>query len=457
VSGISRTYNLNYASSVDLLADALIPISEYQDLVRIRYVLAEWNKQWYVPIIVANIFTKDQQRPSPKNELDYRSVQLCEDWVPIHSLIDDLQKGRLQLSKLSFIIKTNQGTERTFHSSNNSFHRKPGHLYLLGWQDRINYVNQDLLLGHKLPYYPDLTAAIRGWTELAAYSDSHSYSGKLLLFVPECRAFINKLDRSGEILRLGISRLSPDITDLRIKGACWIDLDDTRYERIDVDVPATNSVELPIAEDSSRLELFLIGPNDTLYDYHLEGRWPTEGIASALSTGRVLNSDERIIEQAIHSGEGVNVEFKPYLDIAHKKADELIRTVIAFANKQGGNVLIGVDDDCQVIGIEQELVKRYRDISSNLDDRASRYLGEVLQLIKSRIVPNVDVKLATVSFAGHRVLLVKVAEGDDRPYRDAQSEHFYVRRGASNVQPNNEELMALIPSTQQSGHSWRNA
>lgn len=457
MSGISRTYNLKYASTVDFLADALIPNSAYQDLVRIRYVLVEWNKQWYVPILVANIFTRDQQKPPPKDELDYRSVRLCEDWVPMHALVDALRKDCLQLSKLSFIIKTNQGAERTFHSSNNSFHRNPGHLYLLGWQDHVSFVNQDVLLGHKLPYYPDLTAAIRGWTELADYSESHSYSGKLLLFVPECRAYINKLDRSGEILRLGISRLSSDITDLRIKGAYWPRLPDTQYERIDVDVPAANSVELPISKDSSRLELFLIGPNDTLYDYHREGRWPTEGIASVLAADRALSSNEKIVEQAIRSGEGVNVEFKPYLDVTHKKTDELIRTVIAFANTQGGNVLIGVDDDCQVIGIEQELVKRYRDTTRDLAECASRYLGEVLQLIKSRVVPTVDVELATVFVADHRVLLVKVAAGDDRPYREARNEHFYVRRGASNVHPNNEELRGLVPPSPKATRSWGNA
>lgn len=457
MSGISRTYNLNYDRTVDLLARGLNSHSEFQDFVRIRYVLVESDKKWHVPIITASVLTRSEERPTAKNELDYGSTRLCEDLIPIDAFVECVRTKRLELSKMCFVLKTNQGAERTYHSSNNSFHRNPGHLYILGWQESVTYTRPDLLLSHDLPYYPDLVSAIREWTGLSGYSDSHSYSGKLLLFIPECRAYINKLDRSGENLRISICRSSRDLQRLRVKGAYWIHMHDAKYERIDAAIPPADVVELHIAEDASRLELFLIGPDETLYDYHLEGRWPTEGIASVLSGDQTRSSDEKLVEQAIQSGEGMGVEFKPYLDPDNRKRDELIRTVVAFANKQGGTVLIGVDNDCRVTGVERELTNRYRERTGDLVQCISMYQGEILQLINARVVPDADVKLSTIPFAGHRVLLIKVPEGQVKPYRDVQGENLYIRRGASNVQPNNEELKALISTTEETKFSWRNA
>jgi predicted HTH transcriptional regulator len=60
------------------------------------------------------------------------------------------------------------------------------------------------------------------------------------------------------------------------------------------------------------------------------------------------------VKELAHKGEGLKIEFK-------KKAnfpDKILREVIAFANTQGGDVLIGVDDDGTVSGlrfIEEEI------------------------------------------------------------------------------------------------------
>ena len=52
------------------------------------------------------------------------------------------------------------------------------------------------------------------------------------------------------------------------------------------------------------------------------------------------------IKNIIEQGEGQYIEFK---EIFNK---HVIETIVAFANTQGGNILIGVNDKKQIIGIK---------------------------------------------------------------------------------------------------------
>ena len=61
------------------------------------------------------------------------------------------------------------------------------------------------------------------------------------------------------------------------------------------------------------------------------------------------------IQSLIDSGEGYNVEFKVRVP---SKVRELTEEICAFANADGGYLLIGVDDNGQIIGTGLENDKR---------------------------------------------------------------------------------------------------
>ena len=58
------------------------------------------------------------------------------------------------------------------------------------------------------------------------------------------------------------------------------------------------------------------------------------------------------IQSLIDSGEGYNVEFKVRVP---SKVRELTEEICAFANADGGYLLIGVDDNGQIIGTGLEV------------------------------------------------------------------------------------------------------
>ena len=105
------------------------------------------------------------------------------------------------------------------------------------------------------------------------------------------------------------------------------------------------------------------------------------------------------IEEIIH-GESKNIEFKAALP---KESEKYTKTVIAFANTQGGKLVFGVDDKTrQVTGIgEDELFRMMDSISNAISDSC-----------EPQIVPNIEPQ--TVD--GETVIVVTVAPGANRPY-----------------------------------------
>lgn len=58
--------------------------------------------------------------------------------------------------------------------------------------------------------------------------------------------------------------------------------------------------------------------------------------------------DRQHLKEIISKGESEGIEFKESLG----ELKEIIETIVAFANKNGGKILIGVRDDGNVIGVK---------------------------------------------------------------------------------------------------------
>jgi len=105
------------------------------------------------------------------------------------------------------------------------------------------------------------------------------------------------------------------------------------------------------------------------------------------------------IEEIVH-GESKNVEFKVTIP---KDSEKYTKSIVAFANTQGGKLIFGVDDETRkVVGIDEDELFRMMDSISNA----------VSDSCVPQIVPNVEPQ--TVD--GKTVIVVTVAPGPNRPY-----------------------------------------
>ena len=57
-----------------------------------------------------------------------------------------------------------------------------------------------------------------------------------------------------------------------------------------------------------------------------------------------------MVEDTLFSGESKNIEYKVTLP---DKSEKYMKTIVAFANTQGGKLIVGVDDKThQIVGVE---------------------------------------------------------------------------------------------------------
>ena len=68
-------------------------------------------------------------------------------------------------------------------------------------------------------------------------------------------------------------------------------------------------------------------------------------------------------KDALFSGESKNIEYKVALP---DKSEKYMKTIVAFANTQGGKLIIGVDDRThQIVGVENEVLFQLMDGIAN--------------------------------------------------------------------------------------------
>jgi len=131
----------------------------------------------------------------------------------------------------------------------------------------------------------------------------------------------------------------------------------------------------------------------------------------------------------IQQGENSGVEFKR----DDLRPEQLAREVVAFANFQGGVLLIGVEDDGTVSGIQRDGLERW-----------------VMDTVFGRTVhPLLLPYYEEVKFDdGKRVAVVTVLPGTAKPYvvRNHQREDIYVRVGSTTQRATREQQAALFAS-----------
>lgn len=129
--------------------------------------------------------------------------------------------------------------------------------------------------------------------------------------------------------------------------------------------------------------------------------------------------------------ENTTVEFK------RQVTDEIRKTVIAFANTEGGAIYVGLNDDGSIIGIE------------DTD-------GEMLRLsniIRDAIRPDVTmfVSYSSEIMQGRKVIVVTVQKGTECPYylasKGMRPEGVFVRQGASSVPTTENAIRKMIKDT----------
>lgn len=129
----------------------------------------------------------------------------------------------------------------------------------------------------------------------------------------------------------------------------------------------------------------------------------------------------------IHRWEDLHTEFK--LETIHP--DDLSAEMVGFANADGGQLIIGVSEERQIVGVGDA-------------DKLCQYVDNVAL---NNCVPPITISQEIVADGARTVLVVSIAKGEQRPYRTNRGVYF-IRTTSGRRQASREELLRLFQATE---------
>jgi len=132
------------------------------------------------------------------------------------------------------------------------------------------------------------------------------------------------------------------------------------------------------------------------------------------------------LKERIFKREDLHTEFKE----SFTDNKDIAKSIVCFANTDGGQIVVGVNDNGEIVGVENidEHIRRIDDVAYN------------------RCEPPVTIIQETLSIENKTILIINVPKGDQRPYRTAMG-FYYIRSASRCRQASREELLRLFQAT----------
>lgn len=135
------------------------------------------------------------------------------------------------------------------------------------------------------------------------------------------------------------------------------------------------------------------------------------------------------LQKSIQDGEGKTIEFKVELP----NSNTLAKTIIAFSNTGGGKLIVGVNDQGEIIGLEPDV---------NIFELKDK----VASIIYETCYPTVLPDIYTTTIDNQLLLIIEVYRGNLLPYyikNKGKNEGVYIRVGATNRKASHENILEL--------------
>lgn len=111
--------------------------------------------------------------------------------------------------------------------------------------------------------------------------------------------------------------------------------------------------------------------------------------------------DSKELQQIVACGETSTVQFKEHFS----NQDSIAAEMVAMSNACGGMILFGIKDKTgEITGLPYPEIQQINSMLANIATNLLR--------------PVIYIQTETVIIDGHSVLVVRIAEGDNKPYKD---------------------------------------
>ncbi|MBI4652553.1 putative DNA binding domain-containing protein [Candidatus Desantisbacteria bacterium] len=127
----------------------------------------------------------------------------------------------------------------------------------------------------------------------------------------------------------------------------------------------------------------------------------------------------------INKGEDSKTQFKSNIN----NSEQLAQEMTAFSNAKGGIIIVGVNDDSNIVGLSSEDIRRLNQLISNTAN----------EKVKPPITPCTEI----ISIENKKILTININEGINKPYCTNEGIYF-TKVGADKRKISQEELLRLF-------------
>lgn len=152
-------------------------------------------------------------------------------------------------------------------------------------------------------------------------------------------------------------------------------------------------------------------------------------------TGEVPQSEmsKQDLKNLISTGEGTFLEFKQKI----ASPEKIAREIAAFANSNGGKILIGVGDRGELIGTESYMEEEFW----------------LRQAADELCIPPLDIQLELLSIGKKDILIVEIPEAEKKPVyvKGKKTRKVFVRQADESVVANEDLIEVMKQGSQEEG------
>ena len=144
-----------------------------------------------------------------------------------------------------------------------------------------------------------------------------------------------------------------------------------------------------------------------------------------------MDNNSFIIDNLLQQAENDRIELK-----ASAELDTIAKVITAFINSHGGDLILGVDDNKNIIGLEN----------------AEQFAVNIQNYLTNNIVPIAPISVLPISYKNKKLILISVWEGAKKPYSFKQV--IYNRVDNNTLVAKNTEILSLIENRKKADFNW---
>lgn len=144
-----------------------------------------------------------------------------------------------------------------------------------------------------------------------------------------------------------------------------------------------------------------------------------------------MDNNSFIIDNLLQQAENRRIELR-----ANAKLDSIAKEITAFINSHGGDLILGVDNNKNIIGIEN----------------AEQFSVDIQNYLANNIVPIAPISVLPIPYKNKKLILISVWEGAKKPYSFKQV--IYNRVGSTTIVAKSTEILSLIENRKKADFNW---